>query len=302
MLEELVHAVFGNLRGVRSVTDFPAAALRTRRLGRRSMAARRGDLGRPLLHFMAEVGRFGVFAWKTGRTCLLRPPRFRDILGQMNRIGVDSLTIVNVCAIFTGIVLTLQTAYELMRFGAHLYISRIVGIAFLREIGPVFTALMIAGRIGSGIAAELGSMQVTEQVDALRAMGADPIRRLVAPRVIGTLVMVPTLTLITNVLGIAAGLVTARVGLGVTPAQYMATCLEALIPLDLLSGLVKGACFGLTIGLIATFVGLETERTTEAVGRSTTKAMVTCAYAILIGDFVITKSFFVLMDMMPFLG
>ena len=128
------------------------------------------------------------------------------------------------------------------------------------------------------------------------------MRRLVAPRVIGTLIMVPALTLITNVLGIAAGMITARLGLGVTPSQYLATCLEALIPLDLLSGLVKGACFGLTIGLIATFVGLQTERATEAVGRSTTKAMVTCAYAILIGDFVLTKSFFLLMDAFAFLS
>lgn len=266
------------------------------------MTLSRSGLGKILLDPIGEMGRFGTFAWLTARTCILTPPRFRDVLGQMSRIGVDSLTIVNVCAIFTAIVLTLQTAYELMRFGAHLYISRIVGVAFLREIGPVFTALMIAGRIGSGIAAELGSMQVTEQVDALRAMGADPFRRLVAPRVLGTLLMVPALTLITNVLGIAAGLVTARLGLGVTPAEYMSTCLNALIPLDLLSGLLKGACFGLLIGMIATFVGLETERATEAVGSSTTKAMVMCAYAILIGDFVLTKMIFLLADVFPFLG
>jgi phospholipid/cholesterol/gamma-HCH transport system permease protein len=249
-------------------------------------------IGRVILAPVSELGRLGIFAWRAALTCVFHPPRFRDVLTQMNRIGVESLTIVNVCAIFTGIVLTLQTAFELMRFGAHYYISRIVGIAFLREIGPVFTALMIAGRVGSGIAAELGSMQVTEQVDALRAMGASPLRRLVAPRILGTLIMVPALTLITDVLGIAAGLITSRFTLGIAPAQYMTTCIDAMIPLDILSGLVKGTCFGLLIGLISTFVGLETERATEAVGRSTTKAMVSCCYAILIGDFLITKTFF----------
>jgi phospholipid/cholesterol/gamma-HCH transport system permease protein len=245
-----------------------------------------------LLAPVSEAGRFGSFAWRACATCVVAPPRLRDVLAQAHRIGVESLTIVNVCAVFTAIVLTLQTAYELMRFGAHLYISRIVGIAFLREIGPVFTALMIAGRVGSGIAAELGSMQVTEQVDALRAMGASPLRRLVAPRLLGTVIMVPALTLITDVLGIAAGMITAQMALGVSPSQYMATCRNALVPLDVASGLAKGACFGLLIGLISTFVGLETERATEAVGRSTTRAMVWCSYAILVGDFLITKTFF----------
>jgi len=243
---------------------------------------------------IAEVGRFGVFACRAALSAFLHPPRPREVVTQMHRIGVESLMIVNICAVFTGAVLTLQTAFELMRFGAHFYISRIVGVAFLREIGPVFTALMLAGRVGSGIAAELGSMQVTEQIDALRVMGADPVRRLVAPRVLATLIMVPALTLITDVLGIAAGLITAKVALGVTPSQYMTNCIEPLGALDILSGVVKGGFFGLVIGLISTFVGLETERATEAVGRSTTKAMVTCSYAILIGDFLLTKTFFLL--------
>ncbi len=243
---------------------------------------------------ISQLGLFGIFTWRTAR-CLVRGGiPLHHVLRQMSRVGVESLTIVNVCAIFTSIVLTLQTAYELMRFGAHHYISRIVGIAFLREIGPVFTALMIAGRIGSGIAAELGSMQVTEQVDALRAMGADPFRHLVLPRVIATTIMVPALTLITDALGIAAGMLTSQVALGVAPARYLSTCVEVLQPLDLISGVGKGLCFGLLIGLVATFVGLQTERATEAVGRSTTRAMVTCAYAILIGDFLLTKTFFLL--------
>jgi len=241
-----------------------------------------------------QLGRFGLFCWQAFRSLIRTPPGFGEVLRQMTRVGVESLTIVNVCAIFTSIVLTLQTAYELMRFGAHYYISRIVGIAFLREIGPVFTALMISGRIGSGIAAELGSMQVTEQVDALRAMGADPFRRLVMPRVLATTVMVPALTLIADALGIAAGMITSQVALGVAPARYLNTCIDVLQPLDLLSGLGKGICFGMLIGLIATFIGLQTERATEAVGRSTTRAMVTCAYAILIGDFLLTKTFFLL--------
>ncbi len=240
------------------------------------------------------LGDFGMFTWRSLKTCVRTPPRLRHVLDQMDRIGVDSLTIVNVCAIFIGIVMTLQTALELVRFGAHLYISRIVGLAFLRELGPVFTALMISGRVGSGIAAELGSMQVTEQVDALRAMGADPLKHLVAPRLIATVVMVPVLTMLADVLGIAAGMVTAYVALGIGPAQYIAACLESMVTLDIMSGLAKSALFGALIGFIATYIGLSTERATEAVGRSTTKAMVACAYAILVGDFVLTKTFFLL--------
>lgn len=241
-----------------------------------------------------SLGDFGVFAWRALKTCVCKPPRLREVLRQMDRIGVDSLTIVNVCAIFTGIVMTLQTAIELVRFGAHIYISRIVGLAFLRELGPVFTALMVSGRVGSGIAAELGSMQVTEQVDALRAMGADPMRHLVAPRLIATVIMVPCLTLIADLLGIASGLMTAYLALGIGPSQYIGACLEAMVPLDLLAGLSKSVLFGLLIGLVSTYIGLATERATEAVGRSTTKAMVSCAYAILIADFMLTKIFFLL--------
>lgn len=240
----------------------------------------------------ATLSRFVLFSWWTLKTTFRKPPKFRDVLYQMDRIGVDSLTIVNVCAIFIGIVMTLQTGYELMRYGAEISISKIVGVAFLRELGPVFTALMVSGRVGSGMAAELGSMQVTEQVDALRAMGADPIRRLVVPRVLGAVVMVPALTLIADILGIASGLLTANMTVGISLGQYMSACTEAMVLLDVLSGLVKGAVFGLLIGLIATFVGLETERATEAVGRSTTKSMVACAYAILVGDFLMTKAFF----------
>ncbi len=241
--------------------------------------------------FLSEIGQFAGFTVRTAKTCVVRPPRPGEIFHQMDRVGVDSLTIVNVCAVFVGIVLTLQTAYELTRFGAQLYISKIVGVAFLRELGPVFTALMISGRVGSGMAAELGSMQVTEQVDALRAMGADPVRRLVAPRVIGTTIMVPALTLITDILGIAASMLTAHFALGVPLAQYLSACLEALILLDVLSGLLKGLFFGIIIGLVSTFVGLNTGRATEEVGRSTTKSMVVCSYAILVGDFLLTKTF-----------
>ncbi|MBN1418148.1 MAG: ABC transporter permease [Planctomycetes bacterium] len=239
---------------------------------------------------LETIGEFGAYVGRTFAILFRCPPRLRHVLDQMDRAGVGSITIVNVCAIFTGMVLTLQTAHGLSRFGAKGFISRIVALAFLREMGPVFTALMVAGRVGSGIAAELGSMVVTEQVDALRAMGADPIRHLVAPRVAATTLMVPVLTVIADLFGIASGLLVAILFLGVSPHYYLGNAIEAATLSDMMSGVGKAVFFGAAIGLVSTFIGLRTERGTEGVGRSTTIAMVACAYAILVSDFLMTKA------------
>lgn len=237
------------------------------------------------------LDRFGRHSLRTFRTMVTPPFSLRETVAQMERLGVQSLTIVNMCAIFTGMVLTLQIAAELARFGSKPYISRIVGVAFVREIGPAFTALMFAGRVGSGIAAELGSMSVTEQIDALRAMGADPFRRLVVPRIVALLVMVPAMTVIADLLGIFAGLLMAMLSLGVGYAEYVNNTLASLTYFDIYTGLIKAFIFGLEIGLVSTFMGLGTERGTEGVGRSTTRAMVTSVYAIVVSDFVLTKLF-----------
>jgi len=244
-----------------------------------------------ILRVLESIGEFGAFVGRTFAILFRSPPRLRHILDQMDRTGVGSLTIVNVCAIFTGMVLTLQTAYGLSRFGVKGFISRIVALAFLREMGPVFTALMVAGRVGSGIAAEIGSMVVTEQVDALRAMGADPVRHLVVPRVAATTIMVPVLTVIADLFGIVSGLVVAMLFAGITPHLYLTNVREAATFFgDMMGGVAKAVFFGAAIGLISCFIGLRTARGTEGVGRSTTIAMVACAYAILISDFLMTKA------------
>jgi len=170
-------------------------------------------------------------------------------------------------------------------------VSSIIGVSFIREIGPVFAAIMYTGRIGTGIAAELGSMVTTEQVDALRVMGVDPMRRLVAPRVLASVVMLPALTAVSCLVGVFAGYVAAAGAVGMLPRQFLEKAMEKLGPIDIASSLVKAVAFGLLIGLVATYMGMRSERSTEAVGVATTRTMVAGVLGILVVDFILTKVF-----------
>jgi phospholipid/cholesterol/gamma-HCH transport system permease protein len=244
--------------------------------------------------FLSSLGDFAIFSNQVTRRVFSRRYTPKSLVDQMQRIGVESLTVVNLCAFFIGLVLVLQTYYMLARFGAKAEVGRIVSAAFVREIGPVFAAIMFAGRIGTGIAAELGSMVVTEQIDAYRAFGTDPIGKLAAPRVLATFLMLPALTMIANVIGIFSGYMLAVLQLGISGDVYLQNSLRALTPLDMVSSVTKGACFGLSIGLVATYIGFRTERATDAVGLSTTKTMVTSVLSILILDLILTKFFLLL--------
>lgn len=240
--------------------------------------------------FFSAFGEFVVFTLLVVRRMFSRGYTFRALKQQMHRIGVESLTVVNLCAFFIGLVMVVQTQSMLKRFGAQTSVSMVVTASFVREIGPVFAAIMFAGRIGTGIAAELGSMVVTEQIDAYRVFGADPIARLAVPRILATTLMLPALTVIANVVGIFAGFLIVVFELGEPGVLYLKGAMGVLTRLDVVSCLVKGVVFGLTIGLIASNIGFRTERATEAVGTSTTKTMVQAVLAILIVDLIITKT------------
>jgi phospholipid/cholesterol/gamma-HCH transport system permease protein len=246
-------------------------------------------LGERALRLAEEFGDFALLSQKA--LAALARPRFpfRELLFQFESLAVRSAPLVIITSVFTGMVLALQTAYSLTRFGAKPYVGSIVGLAIVRELGPVLAALMLGGRAGAGIAAELGSMQVTEQVDAIRAMGADPIQKLVLPRVAATTLGLPLLTIFAITLGIAGGMLVAEAQFGIASSFYLQTVTSVVGVSDFASGVAKTFVFGWAIGMIGCHVGLATEGGTVGVGRATTRAVVVASIAVLVADFFLTK-------------
>jgi phospholipid/cholesterol/gamma-HCH transport system permease protein len=223
-----------------------------------------------------------------------RPFYSTEVLHQMDEIGVRSVSITGITALFTGMVLALQTAYSLAAFGGKMFVGRVVSLSLVRELGPVLTALMVAGRVGSGITAEIGSMIVTEQVDALRSMAISPVRRLVIPRALATILMLPVLTALADVLGILGGLGIAIVELQMTMQDYLTSIWSQLQISDIGSGLGKTFFFGFEIALIGCANGLRVQGGAAAVGQATTRTVVFASICILISDFFLTKLFLAL--------
>jgi phospholipid/cholesterol/gamma-HCH transport system permease protein len=217
-------------------------------------------------------------------------PRYRyDIIEQFDAIGVGSLTVVLLTGFFTGAALCSQSGLTLDAFGARPIVGRLVSASMIKELGPVLTALMLTGRIGSGIAAELGSMVVTDQINALRALGTDPVRKLVAPRLLAGVLMAPVLTVISDFVGILGGWIVARFQLQVASGVYWSSVTYALYPQDLWMGLVKPFVLGFAIVSIACHVGLRTTGGTQGVGHSTTVAVVAGSVAVIAVDFFVTQ-------------
>ncbi|MGA7990308.1 MAG: ABC transporter permease [Thermoanaerobaculia bacterium] len=217
-----------------------------------------------------------------------------EILRQMDALGVQSISITNLTALFTGMVLALQTAYALSQFGGKLFVGRVVVLSITRELGPTLTALMVAARVGAGITAELGTMAVTEQVDALRALGASPARKLVLPRVLAVTLMLPVLTLLADFIGMLGGLFIAVVELKIGAAFYLSTISQSTGVNDILHGLAKTPFFGFEIGIIGCYNGLNATGGADGVGRATTIAVVIASIVVLMSDFFLTKLFLVL--------
>jgi phospholipid/cholesterol/gamma-HCH transport system permease protein len=221
-----------------------------------------------------------------------RGPVERPLLvAQMDQIGVRSLSIVIITSAFIGMVLALQTAYALADFGGKMFVGTIVSLSLVRELAPVLMSLMVGGRVGAGIAAELGTMKVTEQIDALRALATNPVRRLVVPRVVACTIMFPLLTVVAILLGITGGLIIAVSSLHVGANEYLRSVIEAVHYNDLASGIGKTFFFGFSIALIACFNGLRTSGGADGVGRATTQTVVTSSITVLIMDFFLTKLF-----------
>ncbi len=223
-------------------------------------------------------------------TNIFTPPQYWiDTLEQMDLIGVGSLPIVVLTGFFIGGVMVLQTASQFERFGETALTGDAVSLALVRELGPAITALLVAGRNASGMASELGSMVVTEQVDAMRALGTDPIRKLMTPRVIATITMLPLLTAISDFVGLIGGFVVAYFTLRLGPVQFWTRAIGALAFGDLMQGFVKPIMFALIIASIGCYQGLRVRGGTQGVGRATTSAVVISSVLILVGDFFLSR-------------
>ncbi|MBA3641037.1 MAG: ABC transporter permease [Acidobacteriota bacterium] len=244
---------------------------------------------------LLEVQEYMRMVGRAARSLVTRPFYYRDIIDQLNIIGIGSLTVVILTGLFTGMVLALQSGMTLDLFGARSMVGRLVSASMVKELGPVLTALMVAGRVGSGIAAELGSMVVTDQIAALRALGTDPIRKLVLPRILAGLFMVPLLTCISVGVGLLGAWIITSTQLKVASGVYWNSVVGGLYIQDVWMGLIKPFFLGFAIVTIGCHVGLRTSGGTQGVGRATTNAVVASSVAVLVVNFLVTKALIFLM-------
>ncbi len=242
-----------------------------------------------------EVQEYVLMVGRAARAVVTRPFYFRDIVEQFDAIGVGSLTVVLLTGMFTGMVLALQSGITLDKFGARSMVGQLVSASMVKELGPVLTGLIVAGRVGSGIAAELGSMMVTEQIAALRALGTDPIRKLVLPRMLAGLFMVPLLTIVATGIGMVGAWIVTVTQLKVASSVYWNSVVAGLYIQDVWMGLMKPFFIGLTIASIGCHVGMRTTGGTQGVGRATTNAVVASSVAVIAVDFLLTKLLITLM-------
>jgi phospholipid/cholesterol/gamma-HCH transport system permease protein len=252
--------------------------------------------GGRLVSFFEHMGDVGVLAAQAARSIARRPLEIASTVYQIESLGVRSLGIVAVTSIFIGMVMTIQFAFGLQRFGGVEYIPRVIVLAFLRELGPTLTAVIVGGRIGSGMAAEVGAMNVTEQVDAIRALGGDPAKKLVLPRVVAAMIVMPFLSVFADTLGTLGAMFVSAVEYDIRPRLFMQTALETVHLGDLFSGLAKTPIFGFIIAIVGCHFGLTTKGGTEGVGQSTTRTVVVVSIAILVADYFLTR---ILLNFLP---
>jgi phospholipid/cholesterol/gamma-HCH transport system permease protein len=242
--------------------------------------------------FFEELGRFFVILWRVLAWTPRPPYDLKELLRQMVRVGIQSIPVLLLTAAFTGMVMALQIFNVLRRFGAEAYVGSIVSLAMVRELACVIGGLIVAGRCGSAMAAEIGTMRVTEQLDALEVMATDPIHYLAVPRVWATTFTLPMLILLGDLVGIWGGYLIAVVLMGANPVSYMENTYRYMDLNDLFSGLIKAAVFGLLIAVVGCEKGYYTSGGAEGVGRSTTEAVVSASLIILLTDFFLTKILF----------
>ena len=239
-------------------------------------------------------GGVGLLTGRVARNLALPPKYFRLVLREIETMGVRSLGVALTAAVFTGMVFAIQSAINMARFGAENYVGPLVAMALFRELGPVLTAILVGGKVASGIAAELGSMKVTEQIDALRSLGVNYIKMLVVPRLLAAVVVFPVLTVLADVVGFMGAMLIMLVERGVDLYAFWNVTSYWILPRDFLTGVAKGLVFGALVTLIGCYNGLSTEGGTEGLGRATTATVVHVAMAVIVSDFFLTKFFLML--------
>jgi len=249
-------------------------------------------VGRVFLNFLESVGRLTVFAGQGLMHCLLPPYYPRLILRQMIDIGYFSLPVVGLTATFTGMVLALQSYSGFARFSAESAVANVVVLSITRELVPVLAGLMVAGRVGAAMAAEIGTMRVTEQIDALVTLSTNPFKHLVAPRLIAGLTMLPLLVLVGDIIGVFGGFLVSVYKLGFNPANYISKTFDTLETIDVVSGLVKAGVFGFLLALMGCYHGYHSKGGAQGVGTATTDAVVSASVLILISNYFVTEIFF----------
>ncbi len=249
-------------------------------------------LGRTLLGACTTTGQFAVFAAR-GLSHIVRPPFYgRMFLSALVEIGYFSLPVVALTAVFTGMVLALQSSTGLSRFSADSAVASLVVLSVTRELGPVLAGLMVAGRVGAAIAAEIGTMRVTDQIDALSTLSTNPMKYLVAPRLLAGLIALPLLVVVADILGVLGGFIIATVKLGFNTGAYLTNTLNFIETDDVVSGLAKAAVFGVIITLMGCYQGYNSKGGAQGVGAATTSAVVSASVLILAFDYVLTELFF----------
>ena len=249
-------------------------------------------IGRTFLRFLSAAGRLALFTLVALSHCV-RPPYYPRLIGrQMIEIGYYSLPVVGLTAIFTGMVLALQSYTGFARFSAESAIPNVVIVSITRELGPVLAGLMVAGRVGAAMAAEIGTMRVTEQIDALNTLATNPFKYLIAPRLIAGLTMLPLLVLVADIIGVFGGYVVSVHKLGFNPDTYLRNTIDFMETQDVVSGLVKAAAFGFLVTLMGCYHGYHSKGGAQGVGQATTNAVVTASILILCFNYFITELFF----------
>ena len=257
-----------------------------------------GSIGRLFLMYITHIARMVALTKDALYWILIAPVkgkgsvRWKSTIQQMVLIGYNSVPIVATICFFVGVIMAMQAAYQLERFGASIYVADLVGVSMTRELGPLLTAIIVAGRSGSAIAAEIGTMKVNEEIDALTTMGLNPVQFLVVPRLLALLIMLPCLALIADLVGILGGFFLAMFNLNISFIRYFNQTADALVMKDLITGLVKTFFFATIIAQVGAYQGFIVEGGAEGVGKSTTTSVVTSIFLIIIADLICTMVFY----------
>ncbi len=248
-------------------------------------------IGSSFMAFLHDIGEASIFFIRCMRATIKPGQDYKAVIEQISEIGVKSILIVIVSAMAIGMVMVVQLSWGFLWFGAKSLVGPVVTLSFVRELGPVVTSLLVGGRVGSGITAEIGAMNVTEQIDAIRSLGADPFRKLIAPRVLASIISFPLLAVIANLSGITGAMMMSQIDLGIEPRLFLTSTMEWIGVSDFITGISKTLFFGLIVSVTGCYLGMKASGGTRGVGNATTKTVVVSLLLIIICDFILSKLF-----------